>query len=74
MELVYWQLTEGDRLLSDTDLQQVGSLSAGPLNITAIKGPSFFPALVIQMLQAIGPGILMKTPGAPITQSVRFVI
>lgn len=76
-ELAYWYWTEEDRLLSDTEIQQVDSYQAGPLNVKVAANKLVFPKLVEQLLNSIGPGVLLSTSGAAdsgpaITQSVRF--
>jgi hypothetical protein len=73
LELAYWLLTEGDRYMSDTDLQQISKLSIGPLNLEVSKSATIFPLLVDQLMQAIGPGVLMKSPGANTASAVSFV-
>lgn len=74
LELVFWQLTESDRMLTDTDLTQLEGLSAGPLDIKVSKGAQVFPYLVEQLLQSIGPGVVVKLPSSSSSVQVRFVI
>lgn len=76
-ELAYWYLTEEDRLLSDTEIQQVDSYQAGPLNVKVAANKIVFPKMVEQLLNSIGPGVLLSTSGAAesgaaVTQSVRM--
>jgi len=73
-ELAYWYFTEPDRFLSDTDLTQISSLSAGPLDIQVNSKPQLYPAVVDQILNAIGPGLLLKSANNSTFTPVRFVI
>lgn len=74
LELAYWLLTEPDRMLSDTDMTQLESFNAGPLDIKVAKGAQVFPYLVEQLLQTIGPGVVVKLPSSSSSVQVRFVI
>ncbi len=73
-ELAFWYFTEGDRFLSDTDLTQIESLKAGPLDIKVNGKPQLYPAIVDQILNAIGPGLLLKSANSSSFTPVRFVI
>lgn len=73
-ELAFWYFTEPDRFLSDTDLTQISSLSAGPLDIKVNGKPQLYPAIVDQILNAIGPGLLLVSANNNTYTPVRFVI
>lgn len=60
-EFAYWYWTEEDRLMSDTDLRQVESFSAGPLDITAKKSPMLYPVAALDMIRSMGQGFLLST-------------
>ncbi len=74
MEFVFWTLTEGDRFVSDTDVQQISSFSAGPLDVTLAPGAVFFPPMVEQLLFALGPGVINRAPSQSTTYPVSFRI
>ena len=74
LELMFWQLTEPDRMLTDTDLTQLDTFNAGPLTLNVSKGAQVFPYLVEQLLQAIGPGVVVKLPSSSASVQVRFVL
>lgn len=71
-ELALWKWSEGDRMLSDTELQQVESFKAGPLDIKVKAGAMTFPAKVDQLLNAIGPGVVITSTSAKTSGPVRF--
>ena len=67
-ELAFWIWTEEDRLLSDTDIQQIDTYSVGPMNLTVNKQRIIFPLKVEQLLKSIGPGVLLSTGSKTTTQ------
>jgi hypothetical protein len=60
-ELAIWYWTEEDRYFSDVDLGQLTSLEAGPLKVTAKKGPLDMPKQVAELLSSMGTGIYLGT-------------
>jgi hypothetical protein len=74
LEFAYWNLTEADRFLSDTDVQQLSNFKAGPLDVTLQPGAVFFPPIVEQLMYAIGPGVIQRAPSQSTTYPVRFSI
>lgn len=60
-EMAYWMWTEEDRLMSDTDLRQIDSFSAGPLDVTAKKGAMTTPAACTDLIRSLGKGFLLST-------------
>lgn len=55
-EMAFWIWTEEDRMMSDTDLQQLESMKVGPLDLKVSKKPMVLPIKVEQLLSAVGPG------------------
>lgn len=72
-ELALWKWSEGDRMLSDVELQQVDSFKAGPLDIKVKNTAMIFPSKVDQLLKSIGPGVVVSSSDIKSTPSVvRF--
>lgn len=65
-ELAYWRWTESDRAFSDTDLQQIESYKAGPVDYKALTGAKTFPVKVVALLNAIGPGAYLGGAGGKV--------
>ena len=59
-EMAYWIWTEEDRLLSDTEIQQVDTYKVGPIDVQVNKARVTLPARVEELLKAIGPGVLVS--------------
>ena len=62
-EMAYWIWTEEDRLLSDTEIQQVDTYQVGPINVSVNKSRVIFPKKVTELLKAIGIGVLLGIGG-----------
>lgn len=62
-EMAYWIWSEGDRILSDTEILQVDSYNVGPINVQVNKSRIVFPPNVESLLKSIGPGVLLATDG-----------
>lgn len=60
-EMAYWIWSEGDRILSDTEILQVDSYNVGPINVAVNKQRIVFPPLVESLLKSIGPNVLLAT-------------
>ena len=60
-EMAYWIWSEGDRILSDTEILQVDSYNVGPINVAVNKQRIVFPPLVESLLKSIGPNVLLST-------------
>lgn len=60
-EMAFWIWTEDDRLLSDTDIQQVDTYKVGPLDFQVNKARKSFPIAVEELLQSIGVGVVLAT-------------
>jgi len=63
-ELAYWKWTESDRAFSDTDIEQLESYKAGPVDYKAKAGAKNFPRIVLDLINSIGPGTLISTGSA----------
>lgn len=70
-EMAYWIWTEEDRLLSDTDIEQVDTYKVGPMDFQVNKNRVTFPSRVDELLKSIGPGVLVSKSGDT-GQQVRF--
>lgn len=69
-EMADWILTEEDRMLSDVDIQQIDQFKAGPLDIKVKVNAITVPDIVKQLINSIGPGILVTTDITPRTVSM----
>lgn len=63
-ELAYWRLTEGDRPATDAELFQLKSSKVGPLDYQFKDGFKYIPPHVVDLIKAIGPGVLRSAPGS----------
>lgn len=70
-EMAFWIWTEEDRMMSDTDLQQLESMSVGPLDLKVNKSPMVLPIKVEQLLSAIGYGVYIGSSSAPAVRMCR---
>jgi hypothetical protein len=60
-EMAYWIWSEGDRILSDTEILQVDSYNVGPINVSVNQKRVVLPPTVEALLNSIGPGVLLST-------------
>ena len=60
-EMAYWIWTEEDRLVSDTEVNQIESMKIGPLDVKVSGKAKVVPPAVEALLSAIGPGVLIGT-------------
>lgn len=62
-EMAWWKWTEGERPATDAELMQLKASKQGPLDYTFKEGVGTVPAIVVDTLKSIGPGVLMNAPG-----------
>lgn len=62
-EMAWWKWTEGERPATDAELMQLKNSKVGPLAYEFKEGVGTVPAIVIDTLKSIGPGVLMNAPG-----------
>ena len=60
-EMAYWFWTEEDRFMSDTELRQLDSYKAGPLDVKAKKSPELLPVAALDLIRSMGSGFLLST-------------
>jgi hypothetical protein len=60
-EMAYWIWSEGDRILSDTEILQVDSYNVGPINVSVNQKRVVLPPAVEALLNSMGPGVLLST-------------
>lgn len=71
-EMAYWIWTEDDRILSDTEIQQVDSYKVGPIDVAVNKERIIFPIKVEELIKSIGPGVLVDLSTSKTINSVRL--
>ena len=71
-EMAYWIWTEDDRILSDTEIQQVDSYKVGPIDVAVNKERIIFPFKVEELINSIGPGVLVDSSTSKTINSVRL--
>lgn len=71
-EMAYWIWTEDDRILSDTEIQQVDSYKVGPIDVAVNKERIIFPFKVEELIKSIGPGVLVDISTTKTISSVRL--
>lgn len=73
-EMAYWLWTEEDRFFSDTDLGQIESYSAGPLDVKAKKGAATWPDEAMTLLRSVGKGTVLGTNSGAGAQTMRIML
>jgi len=63
-ELAIWNLTEEDRLAGKFEIDTMESVEIGPIKYKIGAGASSFPDSVEDLLEAIGPSVLLEDSNA----------